>query len=138
MLRQVKYLFRLVYNDFELLKVEDIFVLELFECIYTLVCNKTLSYSCTNLGNHVYTHKLLTEIHFITTNFNDFDTIECIITYTKDFKRCILCLIIITVKINRKLVRVIIDSGLLTDFMSTKFVNQISIRKIVLVKLLLI
>ena len=74
----------------------------------------------------------------MTTNFNDFDTIECTIVYAKDFKRCILCLIIITVKINRELVRVIIDSGLLADFMSTKFTDQISIRKIVLVKLLLI
>ena len=59
----------------------------------------------------------------MTANFNDFDTIECTIVYTKDFKRCILCPIIITVKINRELVRVIIDSGLLADFMSTKFVN---------------
>ena len=58
--------------------------------------------------------------------------------YTKDFKRCILCLIIITVKINRELVRVIINLRLLADFMSTKFANQISIRKIVLAKLLLI
>ena len=72
------------------------------------------------------------------TNFNDFNTIECTIVYTKDFKRCILCPIIITVKINRELVRVIIDSGLLVDFMSTKFINQIDIRKIVLAKLLLI
>ena len=57
------------------------------------------------------------------TNFNDFDTIECTIVYTKDFKRCILCPIIITVKINRELVRAIIDSGLLADFMSTKFAD---------------
>ena len=59
----------------------------------------------------------------MTTNFNDFDTIECTIVYTKDFKRCILCLIIITVKINRELVRVMIDLELLVDFMSTKFVD---------------
>ena len=77
-------------------------------------------------------------MHSIATNFNDFDTIECTIVYTKDFKRCIPCLIIITVKINRELVRVIIDSGLLVDFMSIKFADQISVRKIVLAKLLLI
>ena len=63
------------------------------------------------------------EIHSIVTNFNDFNTIECTIVYTKDFKRCILCPIIITVKINRELVRAIIDSGSLVDFMFTKFVN---------------
>ena len=123
MLRQAKYSPRLVYNDFESLEVEDIFVPKLFECIYTLVYNETSFYSYTNLGNHIYTYKLLTEIHSITINFNDFNTIECTIVYTKDFKRCILCLIIITVKINRELVRVIIDSGLLTDFTSIKFVN---------------
>ena len=72
------------------------------------------------------------------TNFNDFDTIEHTMMYAKDFKRCILCLIIITVKINRELVRAMIDSGSLADFMSTKFVNQISVRKITLAKLLLI
>ena len=77
-------------------------------------------------------------MYSITTNFNNFDTIEYTIVYTKDFKRCIPCLIIITVKINGELVRVIIDSGLLADFMSTKFADQISIRKIVLAKLLLI
>ena len=70
----------------------------------------------------------------MTTNFNNFDTIEYTIVYTKDFKRCILCPIIITVKINRELVRAIIDSGSLVDFMSTKFADQISIRKIVLAK----
>ena len=62
-------------------------------------------------------------MYSIVTNFNDFNTIEYTIVYTKDFKRCILCLIIITVKINRELVRVIIDSGSLADFMSTKFVD---------------
>ena len=62
-------------------------------------------------------------MHSIAANFNDFDTIECTIVYTKDFKRCILCPIIITVKINRELVRVMIDSGSLVDFMSTKFVD---------------
>ena len=71
-------------------------------------------------------------------NFNDFDTIEYTIVYAKDFKRCILCPIIITVKINRELTRVMIDSGSLVDFMSTKFADQISVRKIALAKLLLI
>ena len=71
-------------------------------------------------------------------NFNNFDTIECTMAYTKDFKRCIPCPIIITVKINRELVRAMIDLGSLADFMSTKFADQISIRKIVLAKLLLI
>ena len=123
MLRQAKYSFRLVYNDFKLLEVEDIFVLKLFEYIYTLVHNKTLFYSHTNLGNHTYTHKLLVEMYSIVTNFNDFNIIEYTIVYTKDFKKYILCLIIITVKINRELVKVIIDSGLLADFMSTKFVD---------------
>ena len=75
-------------------------------------------------------------MYSITVNFNDFNTIKCTIVYTKDFKRCILCPIIITVKINRELVRVIIDSGLLADFMSTKFADQIGIRKIALAKLL--
>ena len=78
---------------------------------------------CTNLGNYVYTYKLLTKMYFIVTNFNYFNTIECTIVYTKDFKRCILCFIIIIVKINRELVRVMIDSGLLVDFMSTKFAD---------------
>ena len=75
-------------------------------------------------------------MYSMATNFNDFDTIECTIVYTKDFKRCILCPIIITVKINRELVRAIIDSGSLVDFMSTKFADQIGIRKIALAKLL--
>ena len=72
----------------------------------------------------------------MTTNFNDFDTIEYTIVYAKDFKRCIPCPIIITVKINRELIRAIIDSELLVDFMSTKFADQIGIRKIALAKLL--
>ena len=72
------------------------------------------------------------------TNFNDFDTIEHTMVYTKDFKRCIPCPIIITVKINGELARAIIDSGSLVDFMSTKFADQIGIRKIALAKLLLI
>ena len=75
-------------------------------------------------------------MHSIATNFNDFDTMEYTMVYAKNFKRCIPCPIIITVKINRELVRVMIDSGLLADFMSTKFANQIGIRKIVLAKLL--
>ena len=101
------------------------------------MCNETLSHLyTTNLGNCVYTHELLTEIHFITTNFNDFNTIEHTIVYVKDFKRCILCPIIITVKINRELTRVMIDLGSLADFMSTKFVDQIGVRKIALAKLL--
>ena len=62
-------------------------------------------------------------MYSIATNFNDFDTIEYTIVYAKDFKRCIPCLIIITVKINRELVRVMIDSGSLADFMFTKFVD---------------
>ena len=137
MLRQAKYSSRLVYNGFESLEVEDIFVPKLFEHIYALAHNETSSYlHTTNLGNCTYTHKLLMEMHSIATNFNDFDTIEHTIAYTKDFKRCILCPIIITVKINRELVRAIIDSGLLADFMSTKFVDQISVRKIALAKLL--
>ena len=57
------------------------------------------------------------------TNFNNFATIEHTTAYVKDFKQSILCLIIITVKINRELVRVLINSGLLADFMSTKFVD---------------
>ena len=75
-------------------------------------------------------------MHSIAANFNDFDTIECTIVYTKDFKRCIPCPIIITVKINRELARAMIDSGSLVDFMSTKFADQIGIRKIALAKLL--
>ena len=74
----------------------------------------------------------------MTANFNDFDTIEHTIAYTKDFKRCIPCPIIITVKINRELTRAMIDSGSLADFMSTKFADQIGIRKIALAKPLLI
>ena len=136
MLRQPKYFSRLVYNDFESLEVEDIFVPKVFEHIYTLMSNENSSHSCTALGNYTYTQELLVEIHSMATNFNDFDTIECTIVYAKDFKRCILCPIIITVKINRELVRVIINSGLLADFMSTKFADQISIRKIALAKLL--
>ena len=138
LLRQAKYSSRLVHNDFESLEVEDIFVPELFEYIYTLTSNENSPHSCVALGNHVYTQELLVEMHSMATNFNDFDTIEYTIVYTKDFKRCILCPIIITVKINRELARAMIDSGLLADFMSTKFADQISIRKIALAKLLLI
>ena len=137
MLRQAKYSLRLVYNDFESLEVEDIFVPELFECIYALVHNETSSHShTTNLGNYTYTCELLMEMHSMAANFNNFDTIECTIVYAKDFKRCIPCPIIITVKINGELVRAIIDSGSLADFMSTKFADQIGIRKIALAKLL--
>ena len=57
------------------------------------------------------------------TNFNNFAIIKCTTAYTKDFKQLIPCLIIITVKINRELIRVLINSGLLVDFMSTKFVD---------------
>ena len=109
-----KYFQYLVYN---------IFVPKLFESIYVHVSNENLFYSYINLGNHTYMYELLTEMYSIVINFNDFDTIECIIMYTKDFKRCILCPIIITVKINGELIRAMIDLGLLVDFMSTKFVD---------------
>ena len=123
MLRQAKYSPRLVYNDFESLEVEDIFVPKLFECIYALTSNENSSHSCAALGNCAYTQELPAEMHSMATNFNDFDTIEYTMVYTKDFKRCILCPIIITVKINRELTRAIIDLGLLADFMFTKFAD---------------
>ena len=40
LLRQAKYSSKLVYNDFESLEVEDIFVPKLFEHIYTLTSNE--------------------------------------------------------------------------------------------------
>ena len=98
--------------------------------------NENSSHSYAALGNHTYTQELLVEMHSMATNFNDFDTIERTMAYAKDFKRCIPCPIIITVKINRELTRAMIDSGLLADFMSTKFVDQIGVRKIALAKLL--
>ena len=70
----------------------------------------------------------------MSTNFNNFTIIEHTTAYAKDFKQSILCLIIITVKINGELVRVLIDSDSLVDFMSTKFADQIGIRKIILAK----
>ena len=76
-----------------------------------------------NLENSIYIYEFSTQMYSIATNFSNFNMIKHTIVYTKDFKRCILCLIIIIVKINRELVRVIIDSGLLADFMSTKFTD---------------
>ena len=54
--------------------------------------------------------------------------------YAKDFKCTIPCPIIIVIKINGELARALIDSESLTDFMSTKFADQIGVRKVVLAK----